>query len=174
MRDFTAKEQIFLLHRMIWNLWLFLDRTSLLPEYFAILCVQKYPNFLWRKTIQIYSHANFDTFGSIIVWLFTPTLVFRNWCLSRIASKLTKMIIPKTFKRWLYLEWIIDHSVSKRNWWENFDHSCTLNRKPEPIKNDLFALVKDNSNLYAIIQGSLAFDYFEELLFNTNVLKNMT
>ena len=29
MKDFTAKEQIFLLERMIWNLWLFLQRTSL-------------------------------------------------------------------------------------------------------------------------------------------------
>ena len=29
MKDFTAKEQIFLLDIMIGNLWLFLDRTSL-------------------------------------------------------------------------------------------------------------------------------------------------
>ena len=29
MKDFTAKEQIFLLDIMVGNLWLFLDRTSL-------------------------------------------------------------------------------------------------------------------------------------------------
>ena len=37
MKDFTAKEQIFLLDIMIGNLWLFLDRTSLCfesPYYF--------------------------------------------------------------------------------------------------------------------------------------------
>ena len=32
MKDFTAKEQIFLLDIMIGNLWLFLDRTSLLSS----------------------------------------------------------------------------------------------------------------------------------------------
>ena len=32
MTDFTAKEQIFLLYRMIGNLWLFLDSTSLFTD----------------------------------------------------------------------------------------------------------------------------------------------
>ena len=61
MKDFTAKDQIFLLDRMIWNLWLFLDRTSLWME--TADC-QNFVHYIWStefcpcRTVKELYHAS--------------------------------------------------------------------------------------------------------------------